>query len=331
VYRRLYFFETLSIAQIVLVYVVIMFGGPAIAGMLTKNILISAITVVPITAAGVFVRYGVEAFRGRGRAFLRAINNRGWMTDTLRLIVGNSLLVGIYSAIKLVIPLYHERLFDLELLRIDRAIFAGHDPVIFLLDVFSNPKALRFFDAAYARIFFFSLQFAFVYFLSHPSRRLRMAFTDGNMVLWYAGVWLYLLLPSLGPAYVFPDIWMASRDALPDSNHLHRVLMINYQNMLALRLGATAPVTFYYGVAAFPSLHVGLQMFIFLWMRRLWLSAQVLFGILTLLILLGSMITGWHYLIDGVAGIALASICYAVAARKWRVNEWERLIKAVRR
>jgi hypothetical protein len=331
VYRRLYFFESLSYAQIVLVYVVIIFGGPAIGRLVTENILISATAIIPITVAGVIVRYGAEAIRGRGRAFLRAIYNRGWITDTLRLIVGNSLLVGIYSAIKLVVPLYHERLFDQELSQIDRALFGGHDPVIFLLGVFSNPKALWFFDAAYARIFFFSLQFAFIYFLSHPSRRLRMAFADGNMLLWYAGAWLYLLLPSLGPAYVFPDLWMASRDALPDSNHLHRLLMINYQNVLALRLGATAPVTFYYGVAAFPSLHVGLQMFIFLWMRRLWLSAQVVFGILTLLILLGSMITGWHYLIDGLAGIALAVICYTVAARAWRVNAWERLIKAVRR
>ena len=27
-------------------------------------------------------------------------------------------------------------------------------------------------------------------------------------------------------------------------------------------------------------------------------------------ILIGSVVTGWHYLIDGLAGIALASLCY---------------------
>ena len=44
-------------------------------------------------------------------------------------------------------------------------------------------------------------------------------------------------------------------------------------------------------------------MYVFLWLRRLWTWGQVMFGFFVLAILLGSMVTGWHYLIDGLAGI----------------------------
>ena len=69
------------------------------------------------------------------------------------------------------------------------------------------------------------------------------------------------------------------------------------------------------GIAAFPSLHVGFQTYVFLWMRRLWTSGEVLFGIFVVVIFLGSMITGWHYFIDGVAGAALALGCYVLFDR----------------
>jgi hypothetical protein len=76
------------------------------------------------------------------------------------------------------------------------------------------------------------------------------------------------------------------------------------------------------GIAAFPSLHVAFQTYVFLWMRRLWTSGEVLFGIFALVILLGSMITGWHYLIDGLAGIALAVLWWGIFWRRAEVSRW---------
>ena len=118
---------------------------------------------------------------------------------------------------------------------------------------------------------------------------------------------------------------MSIRDLTPVTNVWHIKLMANYQNVLKLMRGVNAPLTFMYGIAAFPSLHVAFQTFVFLWMRRIWISGQVLFGVFTLIILLGSIITGWHYLIDGIAGIVLALICYLIFARTSKINEWMRL------
>jgi hypothetical protein len=52
-------------------------------------------------------------------------------------------------------------------------------------------------------------------------------------------------------------------------------------------------------------------MLVTLWMRGRW---RLLFGVITLIIFLGSIITGWHYLIDSIAGIILAVICYLAIA-----------------
>ena len=85
-----------------------------------------------------------------------------------------------------------------------------------------------------------------------------------------------------------------------------------FTNAALLLRGGTSIVL---GIGAFPSLHVAAQMYVFLWMRRLWTSGEVLFGIFVVVIFLGSMITGWHYFIDGVAGVALALGCYVLFDR----------------
>jgi hypothetical protein len=52
---------------------------------------------------------------------------------------------------------------------------------------------------------------------------------------------------------------------------------------------------------------------------------QVLFGSFVLIIFLGSMITGWHYLVDGLAGLILAMVCYWIFSRRVRIRRWVEL------
>ena len=329
-HRRLYFFEIFLAAQFVLIYIIIAIHGPAIGRLVTNNVLLSLLALLLETVIGVTIRTIVESIRGKGRAYIRSLKRASWLSDTARFIIGNAMLLGVYGAIKLVIPLFNGTIYDRQLWEIDRVISGGLSPVVFTLSVFSNPRVLWFFDAAYAQIFFASLHIAFMFILSHPSRRVRAAFINGNSFMWCAGAWLYMIFPSLGPAYVFPDLWIPVRGSLPVTDNLHTMLMMNYQNVLKLKHGIAAPLSLMFGIAAFPSMHVAFQTFVFLWMRRLWIFAQVIFGVFTLLILLGSMITGWHYLIDGIAAIALAAACYAIPAKRWRIAEWVRLRRIIR-
>jgi hypothetical protein len=331
VYRRPYFFEVFAAAHFIFILIMVAWRGPNIMEPIWRNVGASVWGLFSEGLMGVILRGLYDLVRGKGRLFIRSIANVGWLTDSVRLLIFASLLVGVYGAIKLVVPIYHPALYDQALWELDRAMFGGYAPVVFTLNVFSSPRVLTFFDAAYAKIFFTSLGVAFTFFMSHPSRRIRIAFADGNAALWIIGAWLYMLVPSIGPAYFFPDIWMAVRDLTPITNSMHRVLMINYQNVLKLKKGIEVPIVFMYGVAAFPSLHVGFQTFTFFWMRRVWVSGQVLFGVFTFLIVLGSMITGWHYLIDGIAGMLLAYSCYKAASRAWNVSDWARLRAAIAR
>ena len=330
-YRRPYFFEWFVVLHIVFLVAVVKWRGPDISMMMLASFVVNTVVLFIEMLIGMALRWGFETFRGRGKGYVRSVRRSGWMTDSARIIIFGSLLIVVYGTIKLLIPVYHPVLYDRVLWDLDLRMFGGYAPVVFIISLFSNPKFLWFFDDMYARIFFASLFIGFGFFLSHPTRRLRIAFTNGNAALWTSGAWLYLLIPSLGPAYAFPELWASMGEQLPVTRYWHVQLMVNYQNVLKLMHGVDAPLNFIYGIAAFPSLHVAFQTFVFLWMRRLWISGQVLFGVFTLIIFLGSMITGWHYLIDGIAGIALALVCYWIFARIENVGEWARLRDAIRR
>jgi len=139
-----------------------------------------------------------------------------------------------------------------------------------------------------------------------------------------------MMIPSLGPAFRFPDVWLPFANGLALTQNFQALLMKNYRSVLRLPTGGSiSNIQLMFGVAAFPSLHVAFQMFAFLWMRRLWIYGEIVFGIFAFVILIGSVVTGWHYLIDGIAGIVMAVVCYAAAASMWRIGEWLRLRKAL--
>lgn len=319
--RRPYFFELFVVASLaafaVSAHATLPFLGPPlkILGALLLSMTVQA-------AAGVAIRAVIALVR-RERAYLHIIRSAGWLADTLRLIVGAALVIFTYGWIKLVVPVVHPALFDQALWDLDQKLGFGLSPTVLLLGLFGDGTFLRVIDWLYANIFFASTIIASAFFFSHPSRRIRIAFANGYAVLWIAGAWLYLLIPSLGPAYRFPEIWMEHAKSLRVTQTFQALLMRNYQNVLrAVRGEPSGPIVIAFGIGAFPSLHVAFQTYVFLWMRRLWTSGEVLFALFAVAIFLGSMITGWHYLIDGIAGFALALACFMISARAAKLSRW---------
>lgn len=330
VYPRPYFFELFTLANFLIIYIAAGREGFTVIGTMSQNFRVSAPMFVVYVVLGAAIRTAVEARRGRWRRYLKAIANLGWVSDTLRLVFFGLLTVHTYAWIKLTVPVFHPRLFDQELWDLDRMLFFGLSPNILVLNLFSVKSVLHLIDWTYAQIFFVSMFLTFTFFLSEPSRRLRSAFMSGNSVLWISGAWLYMLIPSLGPAFRFPDVWLAHANDLRVTQHFQMLLMRNYQTVLRLEEDPRLPVNIIFGIAAFPSLHVGFQAFVLFWMRRLWTSGQIIFAVFLFTIFLGSMITGWHYLIDGVAGIAMAAACYEVAVRAYRIRRALTLRKLAR-
>ncbi|HET8797398.1 MAG TPA: phosphatase PAP2 family protein [Thermoanaerobaculia bacterium] len=312
--KRPYFFELLVLANLAFVALVAHRSAGLLGGV--ARVLGGLLVVVAVQAGiGIGVRVVVALVR-RDRAYLRRIRRRAWILDTLRLVVAGALMIFGYGWLKLVVPLYRAANFDAALWELDRALFFGLSPTVFFLDLFGNSGALRVIDWSYANIFYVSMLVAMAYFLSHPSRRIRIAFANGNAALWIAGAWLYFLVPSLGPAYRFPDVWFPFAGSLTITQNLQALLMRNWQNVLRAWHGeAFGPISLALGIAAFPSLHVAFQTYVFFWMRRLWRAGQVLFGVFAFTIFLGSMITGWHYLVDSLAGVVMAFVAYRLAIR----------------
>src|SRR5207248_3280852 len=109
--------------------------------------------------------------------------------------------------------------------------------------------------------------------------------------------------------------WRALAAPAARPQQFRRLSMSNYTAVLASLRGTPRPINILFGVAAFPSLHVAFQTLAFLWMRRLTSWGGTLFGIFALFIFIGSIVTGWHYLVDGIAGALLAWGCYIAACR----------------
>lgn len=303
--RRPYFFEIFTIVNFVVLDIVLWRITRAPLAMLGHSL----VTLVPAFLIFAAIGVGIRAI-WRRRQYLEAIRSAGWLTDTARLVLFSVLSVHVYGWIKLMIPLLHPRLFDAELWSADRVLFFGHSPNIFFLTLFSRPPALlRFFDWTYANVFVASINIASIVFLSAPERRLRVGFMNSNTAMWLAGAWLYVLVPSLGPAYRFPAVWLPLSALLSRTQELQRILMTNYQHVLRFHEG-----NMFFGIAAFPSLHVAFEVLAYLWIRRVSRAGSLVFGVFVVVIFLGSVVTGWHYLIDALAGVALAAICYAAVA-----------------
>jgi hypothetical protein len=325
--RRLYFFEVFALANLALIALLAWHTLP-ILGSPLRHIVVFALSLMLEAFLGVAIRAVVALIR-RDRTYLRVIRTRAWLLDSARLLLAGGVVITTYGWIKLVMPLIHPRLFDAELWKLDQTLFFGMSPTVFLVDLFNSGPFLSIIDRSYANIFFASALVAFGYFLSDSSRRVRIAFANGNALLWIAGAWLYMLVPSLGHAFRFPEIWMTHADSLRITQTMQALLMRNFQNVLRAGQGraVTDPIRIVYGIGAFPSLHVGFQMYVFLWMRRLWTSGEVLFGIFVFAIFLGSMITGWHYLTDGLTGLILAYICFRIFWKRARLDRFVELRK----
>jgi hypothetical protein len=312
---RPYFFEIFTIANFLLLLFVLRGISTMPLRMLSATVPSIAGIFLLQALIGIAIRLALAARKGSASELMVTYKSKEWMADTIRLALFSGLWMHTYAWIKLLMPVLHPHLFDQQLWDIDRAIFFGYSPNVLLLTIFSTPSILRVIDWTYANVFFATLTIAGVFFASAPQRKLRVSFMNSTVLLWLIGAWLYVAVPSLGPAYRFPEVWIPLAPLLDRTQTFQRLLMSNYNAVLAQLHGERRPINAFFGIAAFPSLHVAFQTLVFLWMRRVTRWGGIVFGICTGFIFIGSIVTGWHYLIDGVAGAALAWACYAAAQR----------------
>lgn len=125
------------------------------------------------------------------------------------------------------------------------------------------------------------------------------------MLTWSIGMVLAFLFSSMGPIFTGqydPSI------APPITQKAAAFLLANYQAEGG-QIGG--------GISAFPSMHVAIAAWLAIALKDrglLWLGMAYLTGVFAC-----SVILGWHYVIDGIAGIAIALVADLLAVR-WAVR-----------
>ncbi len=254
------------------------------------------------------------------RAYLRRIASVPWAVLWLRMWLAAMLMTYLYFWVKISVPLINERLWDRQLWSLDIALHFGLSPSIFVSQAFRGSPLLGLLDRWYG-LWVTTVFYTMAFFSAMPGELVRRRFMSSCVFLWTLGAWIYMAVPALGPIYAFPQVWHDLLDEMPRARAAQIGLWENYQRIVAGRTGGLKRFNPTLGVAAMPSLHVGAQWLFALWCRRRARVLFVPFVIATLLTLIGSVLTGWHYAVDGYAGLLLAWLCYRLSLASERGEE----------
>jgi PAP2 superfamily len=222
-----------------------------------------------------------------------------------------------FSFLKDTIPVFNPFSWDVFFGQMDRAMHFGFDPYRILLPVLGSPFVVTALNAVYH--FWFFLMFFIVTMACFVRRKpvARMTFLLAYVLTWaVGGNLLATVFSSAGPVYYarlgFGDTFQPLMDHLAYSATISPVWALNLQEALWAGYQGSGNK---FGISAMPSMHIAsstlMMLFVFQYSRVAgWALAVFLF-----LILLGSVVLGWHYAIDGYAGAIIAVAMWKLAAK----------------
>jgi hypothetical protein len=217
--------------------------------------------------------------------------------------------LGAFTSLKSLIPVMNPYSWDVTFAAWDRFLHGGLDPWRLLQPLLGHPLISASINLSYnswLAVFYIVLLWqAF----STRDARLRMQFLVTFVLTWaLLGTVAATALSSVGPVYFgrvtgFEDSFAPLMAYLRSVNESYPVGALNAQEFLwkIYQDGGYAPGS---GISAMPSLHVAM---VFLFALLGWRSGLVPGIVLTayaVVIFIGSVHLGWHYAIDGYAGIA---------------------------
>jgi hypothetical protein len=247
-----------------------------------------------------------QRLRSTGRE-MRELVREHWTRERVRLVVIGLVCFYVtyvsYRNLKNFLPRLAGDLKDPVLHDIDKFFAFGHEPAVLLHSVLGDTVAahvLGFVYLAFLPVAPFSLV---VYLVWARNISYGYWYTTAQCMAWALGTASYYLVPTLGPAFSYPwlyvDLDSAGVKALQDSLYNSRV------DVLYNPLGDSIQ-----SVAGFASLHVGIVLTLALvthyTVRHAWLrwGMWVYFG----LTVVSTLYFGWHYISDDLAGTFIAVV-----------------------
>jgi PAP2 superfamily protein len=318
---RLYLFEIVTLGSMAVSFAFLRACGLRMDWQTVRYIVMPAMKMLPqALLAGIVLQLLYRlATRRPLMAYLRGLARPGWWVLWLRLLLAAVLMTYGYFWLKVAVPLVNPRLWDDQLWRLDAWLHFGVSPSIFVPSLFAGTPLVALLDHWYA-VWVGTVFYTIAFWSAGLDPRLRRRFLLSCVLMWTLGSWLYLAVPAVGPVYVAPRAFEAVAEQMPGARAGQEALWENYGRLLdGRRSGVLNRFNPTRGVAAMPSLHVGAHFLFFLWARRRARPLVVPFALATALTFAGSLLTGWHYAVDGYAGMLLAWLCYRAA--RWREGE----------
>ncbi|HEX7191423.1 MAG TPA: phosphatase PAP2 family protein [Thermoanaerobaculia bacterium] len=201
--------------------------------------------------------------------------------------------------------LINPRVYDQQLFALDRKLHFGYSPTLFFVALFNQTKFLQFMDIFYTVIDYALFVFGTSAMFALLDSRRRFQYGAAYVLMWLTSTILYVVIPSWGPAF------SATTLVEPALRHMPRTVWLQsqlYRELSTLIKAPLAPrIAYFGGVAAFPSLHVACVTLLAIASRHVARFGFAIAVLAVVLMQLGSVITGYHFMIDGYAGILIAA------------------------
>ncbi len=215
-----------------------------------------------------------------------------------------------FRNLKSFVPFVNHNNYDAELNSIDKAIFFGREPADLMHDLLGTGISAQVMSAVYLVWIFLvpvSIAVALVY-----TRHTRAGswYVTSVAFCWSLGSLIYLLVPTVGPIYSDPG-------EFTDLHHTYATWLSEtlLDDRIAVLADPWASGTLQ-TIAAFASLHVGIMMTICLVAELVRMPRYLRIAAWSFLALtcLSTVYLGWHFFVDVIAGLALATVAVWLGA-----------------
>lgn len=255
------------------------------------------------------------------RACLGEVLRERWSVRRLLIVLGTIVAFYLtylcYRNVKSYVPLARPELVDQQLLDLERSILGVH-PAEVLQDVFGTGIGAHVLSTIYLLFLTFvplSVAAALVWRTEMAGGLFWVAVLSLN---WVFGAASYFVLPSLGPAFVEPQLFAA----LPDTgvSALQEALLEDRNAFLAAPVASGGLQS----IGAFASLHVSIVLSGCLVAHLLRAPRGLRIGLWVYLFFtwVATIYFGWHYLVDDLGGVvvALLSVTLGAYLTGWRLE-----------
>ena len=223
----------------------------------------------------------------------------------------------IFSSIKSSIPIIISFWADPYFVDLDRVLFLGILPHEFFGFLYENDSAIIVLNFSYHLWAIFVVLFMFFISLT-SNNKIRFQVLHTSVLAWFiAGNWMAVLLASVGPVY-YEYFFDGNMLYSPMMEHLEvinektgKVWALSAQRMLLSAYNnPESPIS---GISAMPSMHVVFAFIIAFAAMKVSRLAAIAGYLFAFLILVGSVVLGWHYAVDGIAGVLAAIVFWKVS------------------